>query len=577
MHDRMQVLLDGAKMKKLLFKTTIIFLIFSSCQLIESEKEVTVSNTVELDGLPSNYESYYLKVITWNDNYDAVNNVDLDQEFLSSEKSIVYVSSSENYSAISFFIFRKSNTRNPVYFMEYKKNDNYKYNVSYWLDYDDYFNSEILNYGISDRMIRDISIEQSYSGDFYNAPYFLYSFDNTSLKSDYKYNIQNSDASIKAVSWTSSESSTSYNTNNVEINCDVPQINFFDTQYILITPIDYSKLSSFTLSISSLSIEEKFTNKPIEFTKIFHGSDDILYGFLRNSRDFIKIDYNNFKISVIHTFVDVIKDMCQTDTNSTILIAEGSHLWKYSILSEDLEHVYSGDANIIGLYPAGDFVISNEDYGAWSTFALVDTSTYTSHDTKEWVDPSFSTVYSDSTSTLYLFRDWSSPNDIQYQVIDEVTKTLGIYDDSIYHGYYGLRHPLKIFPDETLIMESSGNVFNTDTDISYYGNLGFPYNDALFINDKIYFINDNNLISMDQSNFLDYSIILQFEPDEIGRKIYKSGSNIIIVVQNIESDCIRIIKQDINNIKPLAKNSVISNRVWRNISKSEKYKPYIIP
>jgi len=92
-------------------------------------------------------------------------------------------------------------------------------------------------------------------------------------------------------------------------------------------------------------------------------------------------------------------------------------------------------------------------------------------------------IYNAATNTVYAYTKGTSPSDLYRIKFDSSTGVMSEYDDSRYHGDYDLGSPLRIFRNGERIATSCGNIFTcttlAETDLTYVGNIGFPYADLI--------------------------------------------------------------------------------------------------
>lgn len=77
-------------------------------------------------------------------------------------------------------------------------------------------------------------------------------------------------------------------------------------------------------------------------------------------------------------------------------------------------------------------------------------------------------------SRLYWFRDGSSPNDLNYTVINPVSGQIGATAETPYHGAYNIAPPILVAPDGSRVLLGSGD-FYRQADLNWVGNLGTQF------------------------------------------------------------------------------------------------------
>jgi hypothetical protein len=309
----------------------------------------------------------------------------------------------------------------------------------------------------------------------------------------------------------------------------------------LATKLTKDQFDEAKANISSTSKSSSASSNPYEhvintgfyFREVEIDDNNNLYFTDYTNNCIKKYNLTTYQLSTILTLTS-LKAMFKNGDN--LYIADGNNLIEYNILTGVSNIKISLSYNINCLYYANNYFIINDQSGAWSKNRLIRFSDFTELDNKEWVDPSATSVYFGSKNIVYTLRDGTSPDDICYQVIDPVNNKLGNYGDSMYHGQYNYSHPLKLFPDNSKIITATGNIFNTDDNISYFGNIGYTYGDLIFYNSFIYLLSDNyneygKLIKLsDSSPFSLQKKIFDYS-GYWGRKIFIKNNNLIVITQ----------------------------------------------
>jgi hypothetical protein len=161
---------------------------------------------------------------------------------------------------------------------------------------------------------------------------------------------------------------------------------------------------------------------------------------------------------------------------------------------------------VLSMAVADDWLFTIDPSGAWESHSLIRRSDGVLTATADWRSSSHEIAYAPLLRRVFTLRDGTSPNDIIMTDVDVMNGLLSADQDSPYHGDYAVGHPLRIFPDETRIIVSSGVIFSTN-DLSYVGSLGLDYLDLGFFEDQIFLIdvigNQAQLTQLDQ----DFSIV----------------------------------------------------------------------
>ena len=104
---------------------------------------------------------------------------------------------------------------------------------------------------------------------------------------------------------------------------------------------------------------------------------------------------------------------------------------------------------------------------------------------------------------VYFFRDGISPNDINYQTVDQVDGSLGTTEDSPYHGDYSIIPPIRVSQDGSLVLLGSGDVYDA-TDLTRLGSIPGGFTDGLWISQNatlvIHDVNGNTQLQRRDAN-----------------------------------------------------------------------------
>ncbi len=112
----------------------------------------------------------------------------------------------------------------------------------------------------------------------------------------------------------------------------------------------------------------------------------------------------------------------------------------------------------LGLATAGEYLFVCDDSGAWATHF-----TYSSEGVLisqvDWNYYSREYTWSEGSRRMYFFRDDTSPNDLLFEEILS-DGSLGIEDDSPYHGELEARLPIRVRSDGSLVLLGSGRIYD---------------------------------------------------------------------------------------------------------------------
>lgn len=153
-------------------------------------------------------------------------------------------------------------------------------------------------------------------------------------------------------------------------------------------------------------------------------------------------------------------------------------------LQESATIFASVPASVNGLVAVGKYLMAQDDTGAWESHHLFD-KFGAKVDSKDWNYYSRHYDWNQATSTLYFFRDNSSPNDLMFEVIDQATGKITSSGESPYHGSYSITGPIRSNPAGTKVLLGSGDIYAAPG-LTWQGNIGTPPADAVWIaNDEL--------------------------------------------------------------------------------------------
>jgi hypothetical protein len=129
-----------------------------------------------------------------------------------------------------------------------------------------------------------------------------------------------------------------------------------------------------------------------------------------------------------------------------------------------------------GLASVGNYVLAQDGSGAWGTHYVIN-SAGVIVDSEEWNRYSREFAWDPNTSRAYFFRDNSSPNDLHYEVIDQVTGQITSSGETPYHGSYSIMPPIRVSSNGQYVLLGSGDIYNQNG-LTWAGSLGGQINDA---------------------------------------------------------------------------------------------------
>jgi hypothetical protein len=112
-----------------------------------------------------------------------------------------------------------------------------------------------------------------------------------------------------------------------------------------------------------------------------------------------------------------------------------------------------------GLAAAGKYVLGADSSGAWATHFVFD-ATGQLTEAKDWNYRSTEYAWNDANGRIYFFRDGTSPNDIQWESIDQTSGKISGAGESPYHGNYVITRPIRVSHDGGYVLLGSGDIYD---------------------------------------------------------------------------------------------------------------------
>jgi hypothetical protein len=135
------------------------------------------------------------------------------------------------------------------------------------------------------------------------------------------------------------------------------------------------------------------------------------------------------------------------------------------------------------LASANNFVLAVDGasyYG--STFVLNNAGAIVSQGGGSYA-PATNHSWDPASSRLYFFRDNTSPNDLHYLHVDQVTGLIDATGETPYHGSYSIQPPIRVSSDALYILLGSGDMYSR-IGLTWLGSIGMPFADARWMSDN---------------------------------------------------------------------------------------------
>lgn len=206
---------------------------------------------------------------------------------------------------------------------------------------------------------------------------------------------------------------------------------------------------------------------------------------------------------------------------------------KYVDESFNLVDFASTPELINGLASVGNFLLAQDASGAWNTHYIFDENG-SLVDSKDWNRYSPTYAWSESQSRVYFFRSESSPNDLHYEEIDQVTGLISDSGETPYHGDYNIQAPIVISSDGELILLGSGDLYHS-ANLTWAGSISSTFDYATWLSDGslITFSNiDNTTSTVVTRRNSELSIVEEIIiPSEV-LAVFNEGDQVLAVVKS---------------------------------------------
>lgn len=137
-------------------------------------------------------------------------------------------------------------------------------------------------------------------------------------------------------------------------------------------------------------------------------------------------------------------------------------------------------------------------------------------------------------STVYSFRDNTSPNDLLFRVIDQATGNVTASGESPYHGDYLIKSPIRPSTDGSLVLLGSGDLYE-QSQLKWVGSLGTQIDDARWLADNslVTIKNHDSLINL-QRRDTTLKLVEEISFAGIGLGIFGSDSKMVVLALDDE-------------------------------------------
>ena len=184
-----------------------------------------------------------------------------------------------------------------------------------------------------------------------------------------------------------------------------------------------------------------------------------------------------------------------------------------------------------GLAAVGQFVLAQDDSGAWKSHYIFDVNGILT-DSVDWNYYSRVYTWNDVNNRVYFFRDGTGPNDLHYEEINQTSGTITAEDETPYHGDYVIAPPIRISQDGSKVLLGSGDIYDANS-LNWVGALGGTFDDAIWMPDGSLITlktNAGETVLQRRDTSLN-TVVEQLGYDGTQLAIFEYGSQYIVVTQ----------------------------------------------
>jgi hypothetical protein len=251
----------------------------------------------------------------------------------------------------------------------------------------------------------------------------------------------------------------------------------------------YSQITRARVTVGSVSADFEVTSELPDYVpeQVVHDGQDTVY-LLNAANNLV------FRWSIAdERYLDAIaigtgglppSHMAYSTSQERLYLGYGSGAIQYIDTSaQSVVEVSFGNTalGVRGLAAVGNFVLAQDDDGAWGTHYIFDSAGTITHQL-DWNYYSREYAWDEVTSRVYFFRDDTSPNDLHYEVIDQASGQITDEGETPYHGSYAIEPPIRVSADGEHVLLGSGDLYH-QSDLTWAGSLGQSITDARWLAD----------------------------------------------------------------------------------------------
>lgn len=230
-------------------------------------------------------------------------------------------------------------------------------------------------------------------------------------------------------------------------------------------------------------------------------------------------------------------------TSDALYIAFGRRASRFTLEGANETHLLNTNYDILSLHVVNSILLVNWSLGSYGNFTSVNLSTGAIVDTKSYYTAALVGVSMAPTLGKLFGRSTGiNPSDIA-QVYFSPTGLFNGEVGSPYHGDYPDASMTWVSPNEQIVVDSAGIIYNT-ADLTYRGSLAGQVDDLAFYGDLLIAIRTGKLFAF-SSTFLETGRVI---PVHLPLRIFISGETIYSLYSGIQGP--QVEKIAVNTLKP---------------------------
>lgn len=244
--------------------------------------------------------------------------------------------------------------------------------------------------------------------------------------------------------------------------------------------------------------------------------------------------------SLIETSNVAATELTYSSAHNRIYIGYQNGVITFVDLTQGISEQYFASVamSVGGLAAVGDYLLAQDNSGAWNTHYILNQEGDIT-DSEDWNRYSLTYAWNETYSRVFFLRDSTSPNDLHYETIDQNIGAITEEGESPYHSSRGIRHPIRISPDDSKVMLGSGNIFDAQT-LTLIGDLAGGSNNLYF---KDHQWLSNEIVTLEENEELsrlkiwsddDYMLLSEFDFDGTPLALIPNNGDLVIITKTSE-------------------------------------------